>query len=359
MREVVINGRFLTQGLSGVQRYAREIVFALDKALENNPGSPRFTLAMPSEPVDDFAVQLNHIKSEVIAPLTGHAWEQITLGWRARDAVLVGLCGSGPVYHRRQLVVIHDAAVFRYPGHFSQSYAWFHRLIGHLLAHRAAIGTVSHFSQGELAALLRRPPSSIAIIPNGSEHLEEAEDESVIRILGLAGSKFFLSVGNQAPNKNIGFALKAFAAAKFDPTVKFVVVGSGNRSVFGVSRFDSIPGVILAGRVSDAALTALYRRATAFVFPSIYEGFGIPLLEALSNGCNILASDIPASREVCGDTATYFSINGLDELRQLLIEAIGDTFPRRVAGDLRERVVNSYSWDESARLLLTQLSNLE
>ena len=204
-----INGRFVTQRLTGVQRFAVEVVRALDEQLILlGDEAPQVTLLVPPDARPEAG--FGRIKIEATGGLRGHAWEQVALAWRARDGVLLSLCNAGPVAHRRQLVVLHDASVYRETSAYSPLYATAHRLLGRMLSRTAKIATVSRFSRAELSRILKIPEQDMLLAPNGGEHLARLEpDESVIARLGLRGERYFLVVGSRAPHKNMGLALAA------------------------------------------------------------------------------------------------------------------------------------------------------
>jgi glycosyltransferase involved in cell wall biosynthesis len=114
---------------------------------------------------------------------------------------------------------------------------------------------------------------------------------------------------------------------------------------------------VLAGRLTDHEIAALYSRATAFVFPSLYEGFGVPPLEAMLFGCPVIATTADAVRETCGDAAAYFDPLNADQLRQRMLERIA---AGTISDDERRRQklrLAMYSWRKSADHLLRFLGN--
>jgi glycosyltransferase involved in cell wall biosynthesis len=261
------------------------------------------------------------------------------------------------VVHRSQIVVIHDAQVFRQPDFFSRSYRTLHRTLGHLLARRASIATVSDFSRRELADALRLTPADIPVFSNSAEHFAATvPDFGVIERLGLVPYRFFLSVGSMTKNKNISLAIQA-ARQLGRPDIPLVVVGGDNNKVFSGGSTAADAGVVPAGRLTDHEIAALYSRATAFVFPSLYEGFGVPPLEAMLFGCPVIASTADAVRETCGDAAAYFDPLNAGELRQRMLERIESG---TVSSDeLRRQQLRlaSYSWSKSANELLRFICN--
>ncbi|MFN3878723.1 MAG: glycosyltransferase family 4 protein [Brevundimonas sp.] len=279
----------------------------------------------------------------------GHLWEQTALAWTARHGRLLSLGGSGPVLHPRQIVVIHDAAVFRHPEHFRRGYAAFHRILGRLLARQARLATVSDFSRRELAAVLNLPPADITVAPNSADHLGAVTpDPAVIDSLDLTDHPYFVALGNLTPNKNLAVALRALAHLA-DPTVRLVMIGARPPAIFDQPTIQPDPRLTFAGRRSDAEIAALLRSARGLIFPSLYEGFGIPQLEAFVHGCPVIASDIAATREVCADAALYFAPHDDATLAGHMTRLLTATDPARRDAGLRR--AERYSWSRSAEIL--------
>lgn len=352
LRKFVINGRFLDPPISGVQRYAREIVAALDRHLAVDPRpDEQWCLATTGHEIDP--PRLEHIPYlPLVSPFKGHAWDQISLLRASRDSALIGLAGSGPMLHRRQLVVIHDANVFRNPAFFSRPYGMWHRSIGRTLSRRATIATVSNFSRRELAAVLGIAPSAIPVFANGSDHMKRWPASSgAYDRLGLSGRPYFVLLGNLTPNKNVAVAIEAIQHV---PSALLVLVGGVDYRVFG-NDGPAVNGerVIFAGRLEDAEVSGLLQQAQALLFPSFYEGFGIPPVEAMVNRCPVIASDIPAVHEVCAEAALYFDPHDPSALRRAMIDVMDEnkvaSAARRNRGE--ERAAR-FSWHQSARVLL-------
>ncbi|MBR0851325.1 glycosyltransferase family 4 protein [Bradyrhizobium diazoefficiens] len=354
--DVFINGRFLSQSLSGVQRYASELVKAIDK-LAGTDGFPttvrdaRWTLLTP--PNATSKLDLQNIRVRQVGTRTGHLWDQTDLARAARGGALISLANAGPIIHRDHRVVIHDAQVFRHPEFFGRKYAFSHRLLGRVLAHRAKILTVSDFSRRELADVLRLPAGKIAVCPNSAEHLSDIRpDDTVLERLGLSYSRYFLTVGSLTRNKNVGLAISAVQSlGRTD--YPLVVVGARNDRVFGQHDDSGTDrNIIYAGRLPDEGLAALYRNARAFLFPSLYEGFGVPPLEAMLFGCPVIASNIPPVREACGDAAWFFDPTDPAELAALLTKRI-DAGPLSDGERQQQQMrLAHYSWRNSALALL-------
>ncbi len=344
-RPVYINGRFLTQAVTGVQRYAREIVTAIDAQLASADDGLDWRVLTPPGAAP---LPLRRIATEPCGRLSGHGWDQVSFARRARGGVALSLAMSGPLFHPRHLAVIHDVAVFRHPEHFSRAYRTAHQVIERTLSRTAHLATVSHFSQREIAAVLGVAAERILVAPNGVEHMASAADTAAVDRLALRGRPYFVMIGSLAPNKNLATALRALERLPRG-AARLVMVGGMNNRVFGDAAATGGEDVVMAGRLSDAEMTGLLQHATALLFPSIYEGFGIPPLEAMVNGCPVLASNAGAPREVCGEAAEFFDATDDVALAALMTQVLRDDGSWRAARVAAGRArVARYSWATSA-----------
>lgn len=362
LQTISINGRFLGQPLTGVQRFALEMTKGLDRrigagAVPEALKDARWRVLTPQDAPE--TLEFQHIAVERFGPFSGHLWEQTSLARRAAGDILVGFGGSGPLLHRRQIVVIHDVTIFRHPEAFSASYRATHKLLGFGLTRTARIATVSKFSRGELGTVFGVAPGTVPVLYNATDHFSGVTpDESVLQRLGLEGTNFFFMLGTLKPNKNVDFAIRSFDALG-DRGWKLVIAGALDKSgVFKADAPASAENLIFTGRLTDAEIVALERHARAFVFPSLYEGFGIPPLEAMTQGCPVLAADIPAVREACGDAALYFDPRdraSLEEALRRVMDAEGDSLGLAEKGRAN---LARFSWDKSAETLLGTLSEM-
>ena len=349
---IYLNGRFLEQPFSGVQRYAREMVAALDKLLAGEQRkAERWCLLSTGRQSED--LQLNRIEVRTLPRVSpGHLWEQFVLPRASRDGVLVGFGGTGPIAHPRQLVVIHDASVFRCPDHFSLAYGMWHRSLGRILAKRARIATVSHYSRQELAEILKLDSAAIPIFYNGSDHMRRVRpSDEIVDRLKLRGRSYFVAVGNLSKNKNIAAAVKALENVQ---NATLVLIGGGDDRVFATHGLNQgSERLIFAGRLDDASVAGLLQQASALLFPSLYEGFGIPPLEAMALGCPVIASDIPPVREACGDVARYFDPHDPAALAAQIQASLTEKGTRRSARIQKgEERAGRFTWESSAKHLL-------
>jgi len=356
MREIVVNGRFLTQALTGVQRYAIEITRALATLVAEGRAPPIRLVAPPGT----VAPWLAPIPVETTGSRHGQVWEQLDLPRAARGRVLVSLGNTGPLLAgAKQLVVIHDAGAFDTPESYSFAFRMWYRLLQSLLARRKArIVTVSAFSRGRIAAALAVPEPLIAVTYEGGEHaLREPADPSILSRHGLEPQRFVLAVGTRAAHKNLG-ALAAAARLLAARGITLAAAGAADPAVFRPAGDVAGPGAIALGRVSDAELRALYEAALCLVFPSRYEGFGLPPLEAMASGCPVIAARAGAVPEVCGDAALWFDPaipESLTAALERLLDEPGLAPALRAAG--KERAAR-FTWRAAAERLLEAVAEV-
>jgi glycosyltransferase involved in cell wall biosynthesis len=211
---------------------------------------------------------------------------------------------------------------------------------------------VSEFSRGELAEVLHIDPTRFALAPNGHEHAFAARAEaSEITLHGdlaaCATEDYVLCVGNLTPSKNLAPVTRALAEAG----IPVVVVGTNpSRRVFAAQSPLAAPGIHLAGRLSDAELALLLRNARALVFPSLYEGFGLPLVEAQALDCPVIASDRASIPEVAGEGAIYFDPTRPQDAVARVRELDAGARKRLVASGRAN--IARFSWDRTAGILL-------
>ncbi len=302
MTALNINGRFLTRPLTGVDRFAVELMDAYTVA---RPAAPRPRVLVPQVALVNQPAFIDRSELVTVGRRQGHAWEQIELPRAAGTAPLINLCNTAPALHRQQMIVVHDAATVANPTNYSLAFrTWYRLMLGAALKRSRVVATVSAFSAGELHRHFGRPLTDIELIPESGEHiLRVAADASVVERLGLTGRPFVLAVGSNSPNKNFGAVAAAMAMLGND-AVPLVAVGGGNNKVFAETA-SAGAGILRTGYVSDAQLRALYEAASCFVFPSFYEGFGLPPLEAMTCGCPVVVSRCASMPEVCADAALY------------------------------------------------------
>jgi glycosyltransferase involved in cell wall biosynthesis len=356
-----INGRFLTQSVTGVQRYAREIVSAIDDLLTaGHPLGNELHLELLT-PVSDVAMpRLRSIETRQVGPAAGHLWEQITLPFCARGGIL-SLCNTSTILRRRQIVCIHDVNTIMFPQSYSFAFRTLYRVALPLLAHTAKlVATVSHYSADQIANLGWSTANKLRIMPDGHEHVRRWTPQHSLITDMAAGPGTIVLLGSLAPHKNISLLL-ASAGELAAHGFKIAVVGGLDRKVFyccGELEEES-NGITWLGSVSDDALAALLKDSLCLAFPSLAEGFGLPPLEAMALGCPVVVSDRSSLPEVCGEAALYASAEDSREWLKCFLALRDDRVlrDRQIAKGLTQ--VKRYQWQTTARLYLEAMASID
>ena len=340
---ILINGRFLSQPQSGVQRFAREITAAL-LARDRNinvvvPLGTQLDGLIPWDRVRPFGLR------------RGHAWEQLDLPRHIGGSVLVNLGNTAPLRARRQVVVIHDTGWAATPEAYTRAFrVWYSTLQTLLVRTSARLVTVSAFARAEIARTLRVDPARITVVPEGAEHITRLpSDPGVLEHAALTRGRYVLAVGNIAAHKNLP-ALRELARALAARGQMLAIVGASPAGVF-CDGADLPQPARLLGRIDDSQLRALYEHAACLVFPSLHEGFGLPALEAMACRCPVAAADISGLRETCGEAATFFNPRSSASIAETVLSLLDNPARAEAMREAGAARAARFTWSRAADAL--------
>jgi len=348
---VYINGRFLSQHITGVQRYAFELVRGIDRLLVRLPDlNDRivFTLLAPPN-TRQFAI-FNHINVKQVGRLTGHMWEQFELPLFSRDGLLVCLCNTGPLLKCNQIVTLCDASVFRVPKAYSFAFRMWYRTLFAIIGRRArGVLTISNFSRNELITCSGIPPHKFTVTYPGINHQNWGKIPNVVDSDKFqTGRPYILAVSSMSPHKNFRALVDAITLLD-DADFDVLIAGGANPAIFKCADIPLPKSVKYLGYISDDQLKYLYSKAECFVYPSLYEGFGLPPLEAMSNGCPVIAANAGALPEVCGDAVLYCDPQSPQDIADKIKMMMSNPKLREKYRAMGISHASMYTWEKCAR----------
>ncbi|MDD5749849.1 MAG: glycosyltransferase family 1 protein [Patescibacteria group bacterium] len=286
------------------------------------------------------------------------------LYWRRLDLVHFTHFNVPVLYRKKFVVTVHDLIMTRFPSRrastlnswaFGLKYFFYRRVIAYAVKKAKKIIAVSQFGAADIKEYFQlsdKAVKKIKVVYEGVSSLTAAAPDSSSARLAWP-EKYFLYVGNAYPHKNLEFLIKAFAVfRKNHPDYHLVLVGKKNYFYERLEKEANCPQVIFAGYLSDQELLAAYHQAQAYVFPSLFEGFGLPPLEAMSQSLPVLSSQASCLPEILGEAALYFDPKNQADLIQKMEEIISN-------GDLRDFLVQKgqeqikkYSWEKMSKEIL-------
>ncbi len=299
----ILNGRFMEQPFTGIQRFTQEVLkqFSLMKNLQVYVAMPPISKLSAPKIISE------NIEYITVGKHTGTRWEQSDLPKFCKEQNLPLLCtgNNAPILYR-SFVVLHDV-LWLDMKQCAPKKSWVRKsrlMIRSFIYRSHKVFTVSHFSAERIHSLFPKRKELPTVVYNGMEHTAEWKETPVE---GLPQT-FYLSVGSVYAHKNFKFVLML---AKQHPELSFVIAGNQNMEYDKFLAENNITNCYFTGYMNDGQLAYLYHRCEGFILPSLYEGFGIPPLEAVACGCRkIFLSDIPVFHEIYGDSAIYFDPHG-------------------------------------------------
>ncbi len=351
MQKYAINGRFIVRKQTGQERFASELIRELDKLDLKD----EFVLIVPEYAQN--IPQYEHIRVVKYGKVKSHFWEQISFFRyiKKHNLISINLTTTCPLFSP-DIVCLHDAAVYEIHDLLTQnvygklSTAW-HKMMCYVAQKRAKrILTVSEYSKKRLMHYLQIPSEKISVVYNAWQHFNNVEpDESIFSQIpqSIQKKKYFMALSSLTPQKNFMWIKEV---AKRNPTCQFVICGSSEGfTKMGESELKE-SNLHFTGYISDAQIKALMMECRAFIHPAIYEGFGIPPLEALACGAELILSNAACLPEIYGESAHY--INPYDY--EVDLEKIMQEPTKHV-----EETLAKYNWKTEAKKLLSIVRDVD
>lgn len=243
-----------------------------------------------------------------------------------------------------QIIAVHDIIPLLFKKLHKKQYLYFKLALGRSLQSAKAIIAPSAHTKDLLVKAYNLPPGKIHIIHIGfSEVFKQGKGQE-----SSGKEKYILYCGRISRMKNVERLINAFRLIQEKLDHVLVIAGSGRRP----SNVGTDEKIIFKGFTSEKDLAALYRRASLFVFPSLYEGFGLPPLEAMASGCPVVVSNVSSLPEVCGDAAFYVNPRSTESIAGGILKVIANDSLRKEMIEKGLRRASLFSWEKTARELL-------
>lgn len=343
---IAINSRFLTQKLTGVQRFAIELSIHLKAKLGDE------VVFLTPANIIHFSVA-NQLNAKSIGKNSGPLWEQWDLPNYLRkigSPLLLCFGNTAPILYKNKIDTLHDITFIRYPNTFSRKFLFYYKsMIPLILRNSKHLFTVSEFSKTEIASYYHIDPKKISVIYNAVNPIFRPVIDRKLR-----DEKYVIAVSSLKENKNFIIAYQAYMLARRRISgLKFYIVGDVYSDSFKkqdsfINKLKADKDVRILGRISDEELIRYYSNAQVFVFPSIYEGFGIPVLEAQACECPVVAAASSSLPEVLGYSALLCNPNKPEHFADSICKIMEDEVLRKRLIKSGHENIERFSWKESA-----------
>jgi len=346
----------------GVSVYTLNLLRYFRKRADKNT---QFKIFLRHKPSSDLPDANRYFSYEVISGIV--FWSQIFLPLHLYSKRDVDIFFSPAHYAPRfcpvpTVITIHDLSYIYFPGDFLKKDLYQLRNWTQYSIHKAKkIIAVSKTTKNDIMKAYQIPEERVEVVYNGYEkELKIKNLESKIKI--DTKNPYILYVGTLQPRKNIVTLIQAFAKFK-DSYPEFKLIVAGKKGWLFESIFDFVSelglnnDIYFSDYVTDQQLAFLYKNAFCFVLPSLYEGFGIPILEAMSFGCPVISSFASSLPEVGGDACLYFDPQGVDDLVEKIKQIKNDTKLRADLIQKGKKRVKEFSWEKCGEETLSIIQN--
>ena len=354
---IYVNGRFLQQPITGIQRYGRELLQVWDELIDSGEiasDQVNIEVLVPRAKVD--APKLRHISVRQVGWFKGQLWTQLELPAQSRGGLLFSPDNLQPLLAPLlgpSVVTVHDLTFKLFPrAHTTPFRLLYGLLISNGIRNATALITSTEAEKANIVAHYPRAKDRIAVVHLGARSALTPITSHKETRNGRPNDRYILWVGSLISRKNPQGAIDAAVLVNQQMRLPLIVVGTGHRGMQKTEiRVPANDGAIqFANRViSSDDIVELYQNALCLLFPTFYEGFGLPAVEAMAHGCPVVTSDIPVMREVCGDAALYCNPNEPGEIADK-VRMLAESSEMRA--QLSRRGLHraaQFSWERCAR----------
>jgi glycosyltransferase involved in cell wall biosynthesis len=364
--QIGINGSMLDEHPTGVGIYSVNMINHLSSLYLKENGakitvfSPTNTLLNSNINIIRLSGLLKSSQYGKIAAFTRFIWNTFYYPFQAgKFNLLISTTTHGSFHLKNQVITIHDLLSLRFNNISPHQRFYFKFLLPYLVSRAKLIIAVSETTKKDIVKFLKCPENKVKVIYNGYDEIlyntNHKEQNKIYKEYGFRN--YFLAIGPTYPHKNFELLIDAYN--DLDEEIKkqypLVIAGGKEKYVRGLKKYvgegSNKEHIHFIGYVPISLMPSLYKESYALVFPSLFEGFGFPLVEAMASGCPVVASDISSIPEVCGDAVLYFDPYNKRSLTIQLERIIADKI---LYDDLRERGLiraKNFSWPKAVQEL--------
>jgi glycosyltransferase involved in cell wall biosynthesis len=329
-REIIVNGRFLSKRVTGVERYGRAIL--------------------------QFIGDRVRIESAPLKGIAGHAWEQTVLPTKLTpNSILWSPANTGPLNVHNQALTIHDLSPLEHPEWFAKSFAqWYEYMLPKLAQQVQIIFTPSEYVKQKVKEHFN--VENVMVTPNGV--LTSMFRPNARQLLPDLPQKYILFVGSIQLRKNLAGLISVWNQIEHEFKDMWLIIAGAKGSVFQSTKLPQGKRIRFLNYISDDHLPGLYANAEAFVLPSFDEGFGLPALEAMACGTPTLVSNGGALPETVGEAGLIFNLAKPESLITGLQQILCDNELRQSLKVKGPEHAKTFSWQKTAELIWNTLHEI-
>lgn len=353
-KKIYVNGTILHETPTGLGVYAKNILkcWAKDKK-QVEVFSPIPIEGLKIKPVTKYVKPSYKKKGGIMRLL----YTQFFMSFKIKkDDILyhpfqyLSLCARG-----KQIITIHDFIPLYYPEVAKHQYRYYKYLMPHLLKRADKVICISKNTMEDLIKLYKVDKSKIHMVYNGYDtemfNIENI-NEQVLKNYNI-NYPYMIMVGASYPHKNLSSAIRAFKELESKQGCKLLIIGKTSPYIEGLKKLTKELNleeeVIFLGYVPDEDLKTLYNKAKAFVYPTLYEGFGLPILEAAACDTVVLCSNNSSLPEVYGEGAITFNPESIEEIKEAMEIALKDHDKVQETKEKARENLKRFSWEKTAK----------
>lgn len=356
---IIIDARMINRNLHGIARYSFELIKGLAvkddikiKLLTNNEELTRDIFKGYKN------IEYIKMKSKFLSPFEIIEFPIILNRYKKDHIFHSPSFSSSPFIRCKSFITIHDLNHLALPQYYSKFHKYYYKFAVKPFALRCEkIFTVSNFSKGEIIEWLKCSESKVIVTYNGiDEKFRRIENEEILKAVKkkyYLPDEFILYIGNLKPHKNVTTLVKAMGF--IDKDIKLIINGKSNKEISNILDDMNLNNKVkFIGYVDEIDLPALYNLANLFVFPSLYEGFGLPPLEAMACGCKTIVSNAPCLLEVVSTGAYIVKNNTPESYADLISTLLMEN--KYLKGEEADNRIKVFKWDN---MVIKTMNNYE